>query len=124
MPDGTLPSVKVPVASTVAVFVIVPLVRVTVAPFPLAAVLMLPVTDGAVVVNDSGACSREGYASDITRTLPVSGRFTSRQKEIYEIALKWLYDSINAVKAGTTVKVTLKRQGQEIALSVKPRPGV
>jgi Xaa-Pro aminopeptidase len=36
---------------------------------------------------DIGAESREYYASDITRTLPVSGRFTTRQKDIYEIVL-------------------------------------
>ncbi len=39
---------------------------------------------GDVVVIDAAAeCSM--YASDITRTLPVSGKFTPRQKEIYDI---------------------------------------
>jgi Xaa-Pro aminopeptidase len=41
-----------------------------------------------LLVVDSGAESPEHYASDITRTLPVGGAFTSRQKEIYEIVLK------------------------------------
>jgi len=41
---------------------------------------------GDVVVIDAAAeCSM--YAADITRTLPVSGRFTPRQKEIYDIVL-------------------------------------
>jgi Xaa-Pro aminopeptidase len=42
--------------------------------------------DGDVVVMDV-AGSYSGYASDITRTLPVNGHFTPRQREIYEIVL-------------------------------------
>jgi Xaa-Pro aminopeptidase len=42
--------------------------------------------DGDVVVMDV-AGSYSGYASDITRTLPVNGRFSPRQREIYEIVL-------------------------------------
>ena len=42
--------------------------------------------DGDVVVLDV-AGSYSGYASDITRTLPVNGHFTPRQREIYEIVL-------------------------------------
>jgi Xaa-Pro aminopeptidase/Xaa-Pro dipeptidase len=56
--------------------------------------------EGQLVVNDSGACSREGYASDITRTLPVSGRFTTRQREIYEIVLGAQAAAINAARPG------------------------
>lgn len=41
---------------------------------------------GGVVVIDA-ACERSMYASDITRTMPVDGRFTARQKEIYDIVL-------------------------------------
>jgi Xaa-Pro aminopeptidase len=42
--------------------------------------------DGDLLVVDIGA-SREGWASDLTRTVPVSGRFTSRQRELYSLAL-------------------------------------
>lgn len=42
---------------------------------------------GQLLVCDSGAESCEHYASDITRTLPVGGRFSPIQKEIYEIVL-------------------------------------
>ncbi|MEJ2639067.1 MAG: aminopeptidase P family protein [Desulfosarcinaceae bacterium] len=42
---------------------------------------------GQLVINDSGAASKRHYASDITRTFPVSGNFTSRQAEIYSIVL-------------------------------------
>ena len=43
--------------------------------------------DGDMVVHDSGASSRVGYASDITRTIPVSGRFSDRQRAIYRVVL-------------------------------------
>lgn len=42
--------------------------------------------DGDLVVVDIGA-EYSGYAADITRTYPVNGRFTGRQREIYEIVL-------------------------------------
>ncbi len=56
---------------------------------------------GQLVVHDSGAASPEGYASDITRTFPVSGRFDSRQREIYEIVLGALADATAVVAPGT-----------------------
>lgn len=43
--------------------------------------------DGDLLLVDSGVVSPLGYASDITRTLPVGGRFTTRQKDIYGIVL-------------------------------------
>lgn len=46
--------------------------------------------DDDLLLVDSGVVSPLGYASDITRTLPVGGRFTTRQKEIYEIVLEAL----------------------------------
>lgn len=42
---------------------------------------------GDLVVHDSGAVSAEGYASDITRTLPVSGRFSPVQRRLYDTVL-------------------------------------
>ncbi|MFA7416957.1 MAG: aminopeptidase P family protein [Acholeplasma sp.] len=42
------------------------------------------------------------YASDISRTYPASGKFTKRQKEVYEAVLKVNKDIINWVKAGIT----------------------
>lgn len=55
---------------------------------------------GQLVVHDSGATSPEGYASDITRTFPVSGSFDSRQREIYEIVLGALVEATAAVRPG------------------------
>ncbi|MDA0803134.1 MAG: Xaa-Pro peptidase family protein [Planctomycetota bacterium] len=58
--------------------------------------------DGDLVVLDSGAAFG-GYASDVTRTYPVSGRFTARQRELYSIVLKSLEAGIKACRAGTTL---------------------
>jgi Xaa-Pro aminopeptidase len=54
---------------------------------------------GELVVMDVGAeCS--GYASDVTRTAPASGKFTPRQREIYEIVLGAQKAAIAAIKPG------------------------
>lgn len=42
--------------------------------------------DGDLLLIDAG-CELDGYASDITRTFPVNGRFSGAQKEVYEIVL-------------------------------------
>lgn len=59
--------------------------------------------DGDLVLLDSGA-EFNGYNSDITRTVPVNGRFTKEQKEIYELVLKVQKDVIKKIKPG--VKLT------------------
>ncbi|CAK9892265.1 MULTISPECIES: Xaa-Pro aminopeptidase [Pseudomonas] len=46
-----------------------------------------PLKDGDLVLIDAG-CEIDCYASDITRTFPVSGRFSPEQKAIYELVLK------------------------------------
>ena len=53
-----------------------------------------------IAVNDSGAESLLHYASDITRTIPVSGKFTDRQKEIYTIVLNTQEKAIEAIRPG------------------------
>jgi Xaa-Pro aminopeptidase len=55
---------------------------------------------GDIAVNDSGAETGLGYASDITRTVPISGKFTQRQKEIYSIVLDSQEQAIRAIKPG------------------------
>ncbi len=55
---------------------------------------------GDMAVNDSGAESPLHYASDITRTIPVGGNFSKRQKEIYAIVLSAQEKAIEAVKPG------------------------
>jgi Xaa-Pro aminopeptidase len=54
-----------------------------------------------MMVVDCGCESEETlYSSDITRTVPVGGRFSQRQKEIYEIVLKANLNAIEAIKPG------------------------
>jgi Xaa-Pro aminopeptidase len=55
---------------------------------------------GRMLVVDAGAELSSLYDSDITRTLPVGGKFNARQKEIYEIVLKANMDSIAATRPG------------------------
>ncbi len=57
---------------------------------------------GDVVCIDSGA-SHAGYGADISRTIPVSGKFSNRQKELYSIVLKAEEAAIKAVKPGVTL---------------------
>ena len=57
------------------------------------------VDQGEVIVIDSAA-QCDGYASDITRTAPVSGKFSRRQREIYEIVLGAQNAAIAAAKPG------------------------
>jgi Xaa-Pro aminopeptidase len=58
-----------------------------------------PLNDGELLLIDCG-CEVEGYASDITRTFPVNGRFTPAQRDVYEIVLKAQRAAINKVKPG------------------------
>ncbi len=53
------------------------------------------------VVDVAAEC--QGYAADITRTLPVGGKFTARQREIYEIVLAGQKKAIAAVKPGASL---------------------
>ena len=56
------------------------------------------------MVTDAGTESEMHYASDITRTVPVGGKFNPRQKDIYEIVLKANMDTIDAIKPGVFYK--------------------
>ena len=53
-----------------------------------------------LLVVDIGAESPRGYASDITRTLPIGGRFTAAQRELYEIVLQAQKTAIAAMAPG------------------------
>jgi Xaa-Pro aminopeptidase len=59
---------------------------------------------GRLLVIDSGVSSAQGYASDITRTIPVSGTFSKKQKEIYEIVLEGQLQAIAAMRPGARFK--------------------
>lgn len=64
---------------------------------------------GELLLMDVGA-SCTGYAADITRTVPVSGKFSPRQRELYEIVLGAVKAAIDAAKPG-------------LALGTKTTPG-
>jgi Xaa-Pro aminopeptidase len=55
--------------------------------------------DGDLLLIDAG-CELEGYASDITRTFPVNGKFSGPQKDIYELVLAAQAAAINQIRPG------------------------
>ncbi|NOQ30872.1 MAG: M24 family metallopeptidase [Helicobacteraceae bacterium] len=62
--------------------------------------------DGELVLIDAG-CEYKMYASDITRTFPVNGKFSSAQSELYELVLHTQEEVIKAIKPNVT-KVILQ----------------
>jgi Xaa-Pro aminopeptidase len=62
-----------------------------------------PLKDGDLLLVDAGA-EYKGYASDITRTFPVNGKFTKPQREFYDVVLDVQVACIEATKTGNTVK--------------------
>jgi len=63
----------------------------------------MPLKDGDLILIDAGA-EYEGYASDITRTFPVNGKFSKPQREVYDVVLDVQNECIEATKTGNTVK--------------------
>jgi Xaa-Pro aminopeptidase len=59
--------------------------------------------DGEILVNDTG-CEYSMYASDVTRSYPVSGRFSAEQKKIYDIVLAAQKAGFAQVRPGTPFK--------------------
>ena len=55
--------------------------------------------DGEVILIDAG-CEYKGYASDITRSWPVNGKFSEAQAEIYDVVLKSQLAAIDACRVG------------------------
>ena len=55
--------------------------------------------DGDLLLIDAG-CELDGYASDITRTFPVNGKFSPAQKDLYELVLASQFAAIDVAKLG------------------------
>jgi Xaa-Pro aminopeptidase len=70
---------------------------------------------GQLLLVDAGAENELHYASDITRTSPVGGKFSQQQKDIYQIVLKTLNESIQLLKPGITYKSVHKNASKIIA---------
>lgn len=58
--------------------------------------------NGDLLLIDAGAESPDHYATDHTRTIPVGGKFSPKQREIYQAVLDAQMTAINAIKPGVT----------------------
>ena len=63
----------------------------------------MPLKDGDLILIDAGA-EYQGYASDITRTFPVNGKYSQPQREVYDVVLEVQEKCIEYTKVGNTVK--------------------
>lgn len=72
----------------------------------------MPLKDGDLLLIDAGA-EYHGYASDITRTFPVNGKFTPAQREVYDVVLDVQKKCIDFTVVGNT---HLQRQEYSIEL--------
>ena len=59
--------------------------------------------DGSLLLLDLG-CRVDGYCSDITRTYPVNGKFTDRQRAVYEVVLRANKEVAAQAKPGMTTR--------------------
>jgi len=76
-------------------------------------------TKNRLLIIDSGAESPEHYASDITRTFPVGGKFFSKQKDIYEIVLESQLCAIKSLKPGERYRDIHLKVAEIIAQGMK-----
>ncbi|HEY1181627.1 MAG TPA: Xaa-Pro aminopeptidase [Rhodocyclaceae bacterium] len=60
-----------------------------------------PLNDGDLLLIDAGG-ELDGYASDITRTFPVNGRFSGAQRDVYQLVLDAQTAAIAATRPGNT----------------------
>ncbi|MDF1878898.1 aminopeptidase P N-terminal domain-containing protein [Sulfurimonas sp. SAG-AH-194-C20] len=68
--------------------------------------------NGKLILIDAG-CEYEYYASDITRTIPVSGKFSMAQKELYSMILDVEIEIINMIKPGV-MRTDLQKKSEEL----------
>lgn len=68
--------------------------------------------EGDLILIDAG-CEYEYYASDITRTIPVSGRFTEAQKEVYSLVLDVQKKIIEMIRPGV-MRSDLQKKSEEL----------
>jgi Xaa-Pro aminopeptidase len=75
--------------------------------------------EGNLLVMDSGSDSPMNYASDITRTVPVGGKFSEKQKQIYEIVLQSQETAIQNIKPDIMFKDIHLESASVIAAGLK-----
>ncbi|HIM58450.1 MAG TPA: M24 family metallopeptidase [Gammaproteobacteria bacterium] len=61
-----------------------------------------PLNEGDLLLIDAG-CEVEGYAADITRTFPINGKFSTAQRQIYQIVLDAQLAAIESIKPGVLI---------------------
>jgi Xaa-Pro aminopeptidase len=59
-----------------------------------------PIRKGDLLLLDAGVEGHSLYTADITRTLPISGKFTAEQRVVYELVLEAQQAALNMVKPG------------------------
>lgn len=67
--------------------------------------------EGDILLMDFG-CEYANYASDLSRTIPVSGRFTPRQKQVYNAVLHVMKEATKMLKPGTNIQEYEKEVGK------------
>ena len=72
----------------------------------------LPCKKGELILMDVAA-GLGNYMSDMTRTIPVSGRFTPRQKQVYKAVLRIYRATLQGIVAGKTTR-DLRRECEEL----------
>ncbi|HEX3006595.1 MAG TPA: aminopeptidase P family protein, partial [Bacteroidales bacterium] len=77
------------------------------------------IQSGDLLLVDAGAESESVYASDITRTTPVGGKFSQKQKEIYEIVLAANMATVSMSKPGVYYKDVHLNAARVIAEGLK-----
>ena len=73
--------------------------------------------EGDVILMDIGA-EYGNYASDLTRSIPVSGKFTSRQKEVYNAVLSVMKDAMDLLKPGVLLADYHKQVGELMTIQL------
>jgi Xaa-Pro aminopeptidase len=81
-----------------------------------------PLRDGDLVLIDAGA-EWDYYASDVTRTFPVNGRFSSNQRAVYELVLASQLAAIEAVRPGVSF-VSIHERALEVLCAGLVRLGL
>jgi Xaa-Pro aminopeptidase len=74
---------------------------------------------GDLLVVDAGAESPLHYAADITRTIPVGGKFSAKQKDVYEIVLAAQERAIKSIKPGVKYREIHLQTARVIASGLK-----
>lgn len=74
---------------------------------------------GDLAVNDAGAETARHYAADITRTFPVGGAFTSRQRDVYQVVLDAQKAAIGTIRPGIAFRQVHDTACLRIAVGLK-----